>query len=126
MPDTMTQDATTTPTALLAGLRARGFKPCIYGNALKGIPHDQLRPGELDTIRAHRVGIFALLEEEIAAAVGVRGLPLSSLRTDGETQIRAGMDEPTLERYGENIDRLPAVVAFFDGASYWLADGFHR
>ena len=58
-------------------------------------------------------------------------LTVASLRTDGGTQPRAGLDEATVAEYteaitGPNSWPFPPLVAFFDGSHYWLADGFHR
>lgn len=54
---------------------------------------------------------------------------LSVIRTDGGTQARAGLDEAKVAEYAERMmagDDFPALVAFYDGSDYWLADGFHR
>lgn len=54
---------------------------------------------------------------------------LSEIRTDGGTQSRIGLDRAKVEEYREAIasgDDFPALVAFYDGTDYWLADGFHR
>ncbi len=63
-------------------------------------------------------------------------LPLDSIRTDGGTQARAGLDDVTVQEYAEtwlNLSHrqngfleMPPIVVFHDGESYWLADGFHR
>lgn len=56
-------------------------------------------------------------------------LPLAVLRWDGGTQPRAGLDEGTVADYAEAMGTgasFPAVLVFFDGTDYWLADGFHR
>lgn len=53
-------------------------------------------------------------------------IEISRIRRDGGTQIRAAIDDKTVERYTEHVHKLPPVVVFFDGADYWLADGFHR
>jgi len=56
-------------------------------------------------------------------------LSLASIRTDGGTQSRAQLYHPTVSDYVEIIAGgvdFPAVVVFFDGTDYWLADGFHR
>ena len=56
-------------------------------------------------------------------------LALASIRTDGGTQSRAQLYHPTVSDYVEVIASgvdFPAVVVFFDGKDYWLADGFHR
>jgi ParB-like nuclease family protein len=48
---------------------------------------------------------------------------------DAGTQVRAGIDEPTVALYAERMtvgDQFPPVVVFHDGSSYYLADGFHR
>jgi DNA modification methylase len=53
----------------------------------------------------------------------------SILRRDGGTQPRAALDETIIQEYADALragDTFPAVVAFHDGAAYWLADGFHR
>jgi ParB-like nuclease domain len=56
-------------------------------------------------------------------------LPLDRIRTDGGTQARAGLDEPTVTEYAEALEGgavFPPIVVFHDAADYWLADGFHR
>ena len=54
---------------------------------------------------------------------------LADIRTDGGTQSRAAINAQIVADYAEAIklgDVFPPVVVFFDGADYWLADGFHR
>lgn len=56
-------------------------------------------------------------------------LNLRSIRIDGGTQSRAELNNTTVEEYTEAMlegAAFPPIVVFFDGASYWLADGFHR
>lgn len=56
-------------------------------------------------------------------------LRLDSVRLDGGTQPRAAMNKNVIEEYGGFITDgavFPAVTVFYDGAEYWLADGFHR
>jgi hypothetical protein len=56
-------------------------------------------------------------------------LKLDQIRIDGGTQPRVAIDEQVVadyaEQYSNGVDLKPVVV-FFDGATYWLADGFHR
>jgi transposase-like protein len=56
-------------------------------------------------------------------------LPIAGLRVDGGTQPRAVLDFEAIEDYAEAMSagvKFPPVAAFYDGDSYWLADGFHR
>jgi hypothetical protein len=56
-------------------------------------------------------------------------LELSQLRTDGGTQPRVAINDATVTEYAGLLKegvKFPPVVAFHDGATYWLADGFHR
>lgn len=56
-------------------------------------------------------------------------LSLDHIRIDGGTQARAGLSEETLRDYVALLEdgvQFPPVVVFYDGAAYWLADGFHR
>jgi hypothetical protein len=56
-------------------------------------------------------------------------LPLSAIRTDGGTQIRARLNRPAIDRYAALMREghtFPPMVVFFDGREYWLAHGFHR
>ena len=56
-------------------------------------------------------------------------LELAHIRTDGDTQGRAALDEAVVAEYAalmaEGV-QFPPVRVWFDGQAYWLADGFHR
>lgn len=56
-------------------------------------------------------------------------IPIESVRINGGTQSRVELNQSTISEYAESIRLavdLPPVVVFFDGATFWLADGFHR
>lgn len=56
-------------------------------------------------------------------------VPLATIRTDGGTQARAGLDARTVAEYVEALTggaSFPPVDLVRDGAELWLADGFHR
>lgn len=56
-------------------------------------------------------------------------LDLASIRIDGGTQSRTSINTDTVAEYAQALTdgaTMPPVVVFFDGADYWLADGFHR
>jgi uncharacterized ParB-like nuclease family protein len=61
----------------------------------------------------------------------VKEISLSRIVARQGVQARVAMNEETIEEYAEAMrkgDKFPPVVVFSDddGASYWLADGFHR
>jgi hypothetical protein len=54
---------------------------------------------------------------------------LNKIRIDGDTQARPEINYSLVTEYAEKMRdgvKFPPVTVFFDGASYWLADGFHR
>ena len=56
-------------------------------------------------------------------------IELSLIRIDGGTQSRAELNQGTVDEYCDsylNGNDMPPVTLFFDGSTYWLADGFHR
>lgn len=56
-------------------------------------------------------------------------IDLTNIRLDGGTQPRAELREDVIEDYAEAMRAgvvFPPVVVYFDGETYWLADGFHR
>jgi len=56
-------------------------------------------------------------------------MEVNQIRIDGGTQARAELNQDTITEYAEAIKagaRFPALVAFFDGKAFWLAEGFHR
>lgn len=56
-------------------------------------------------------------------------LDINKIRIDGGTQCRVVIDQPTVYAYLEVMKedaRFPLLEAVFDGATYWLTDGFHR
>jgi hypothetical protein len=61
--------------------------------------------------------------------IEIRTVPLDSVRINGGTQSRVELSQSTIAEYAEAIrfgTDLPPVAMFFDGAAFWLADGFHR
>jgi hypothetical protein len=56
-------------------------------------------------------------------------LDLEEVRRDGGTQPRTKIDLHHIKRLEEQMEdgqEIEPVVVFYDGESYWLADGFHR
>jgi hypothetical protein len=56
-------------------------------------------------------------------------LPLASIRVDWTINARATVRREVSLDYAEALKagaKFPPVVIFFDGDTYWLADGFHR
>lgn len=57
-------------------------------------------------------------------------LRIAQIRTDGGTQPRAHLNPETVTEYANAMADdgivFPSVTVFYDGADYWLADGFHR
>jgi len=56
-------------------------------------------------------------------------LGIDVIRIDGDTQSRDEINQALINEYAEHMDEgveFPAILTFFDGVSYWLADGFHR
>jgi hypothetical protein len=54
---------------------------------------------------------------------------LNKIRIDGETQARIEINYDVVKGYAEKMREgiiFPPVLTYFDGANYWLADGFHR
>jgi len=61
--------------------------------------------------------------------VDTRTIEMSAIRTDGETQPRTAINPGIVQEYAEAMESgvlLPPVTVVFDGATYWLIDGFHR
>lgn len=59
----------------------------------------------------------------------VTRLAIETIRRDGGTQPRAGLDQAVVEEYAEVIREggaLPPVEVVYDGTDYWLWDGYHR
>jgi hypothetical protein len=56
-------------------------------------------------------------------------LAIDRIRRDPRTQPRNHINHEVVERYRDAMeagDAFPPVTVFFDGAEYWLADGWHR
>ena len=59
----------------------------------------------------------------------MKKIKIDDLRIDGGTQGRSVIDQPTVYNYLEHMkegDEFPRMFAVYDGATYWLVDGFHR
>jgi phage N-6-adenine-methyltransferase len=59
-------------------------------------------------------------------------IELSQLRIDGGTQMRAGLNDATVQEYMEAMRNFggygpfPPIVVYYDGTDHWVGDGFHR
>lgn len=58
-----------------------------------------------------------------------RELAISQLRLDGGTQVREQLDKSAVREYATLLadgSEPPPIDVVFDGANYWVANGFHR
>ena len=57
-------------------------------------------------------------------------IQINAIRIDGGTQARVVLDQAVVAEYAEiyrdSPTTLPPVKVLFDGAQFWLVDGFHR
>lgn len=56
-------------------------------------------------------------------------LPLESINIYGGTQTRLKTTDEAIESYADEMSQgavFPPIAVYFDGSTYWLADGFHR
>lgn len=59
----------------------------------------------------------------------MKTINIKAIQTDGGTQSRTAINESVVADYCDALvsgAEFPPVCVFFDGAEYWLADGFHR
>lgn len=58
-----------------------------------------------------------------------QAIQLAKISIYGGTQTRAATNDEAVSHYAEEMEsgvEFPPITLFFDGATYWLADGFHR
>ena len=56
-------------------------------------------------------------------------LSIDKIQCARDIQPRVATDKAVVKEYAARLDAgddLPPVVVFFDGTTYWLAEGFHR
>lgn len=56
-------------------------------------------------------------------------LSLESINVYGGTQARVRTNDDAIASYADEMSQgavFPPIVVFYDGTTYWLADGFHR
>ncbi len=59
----------------------------------------------------------------------LQDLPLDRIDVHGGTQTRVRTDDEAISSYATEMMQgtvFPPITVYFDGATYWLADGFHR
>lgn len=59
----------------------------------------------------------------------IQEIHIDKINIYGGTQARLKTNEDAIESYAEEMQRgavFPPIDVYFDGATYWLADGFHR
>jgi len=58
-----------------------------------------------------------------------QALPLESINVYGGTQARVRTSDEAIASYAEEMSNgavFPPIIVYYDGSTYWLADGFHR
>lgn len=59
----------------------------------------------------------------------IQEISIDQINIYGGTQARVKTSEDAIESYAEEMQRgavFPPISVYFDGTTYWLADGFHR
>lgn len=92
-------------------------------------------PNDLSTLTWVKSPAYRLLEGEqpplpIKDPINdITELDPKIIHTDGGTQARAGLTPSKVDEYQERMeagDSFPPITVYYDGANYWLADGYHR
>lgn len=68
-------------------------------------------------------------KRESATETDIRIMSIEEISIYGGTQTRSNTNDDAIDSYAESIEggqSFPPVEVYFDGAKYWLADGFHR
>lgn len=94
---------------------------CDFANVSRGAVDKAISAGR--PIGQYNFQKVQLQENEMNTT---KEIPIDVIRTDGGTQIRVGLNEKYVAELMESLAGLPAPTVMFDGAAYWLADGFHR
>lgn len=61
--------------------------------------------------------------------MSVQTLPIANIKADTRAQPRLNLNTDVTLAYQDALQsgaKFPPLTVFFDGESYWLADGFHR
>lgn len=59
----------------------------------------------------------------------IQKISIEQINIYGGTQARVKTNDDAIESYAEEMQRgavFPPISVYFDGTTYWLADGFHR
>jgi hypothetical protein len=59
----------------------------------------------------------------------IQEISIEKINIYGGTQARVKTNEDAIESYADEMQRgavFPPISVYFDGSTYWLADGFHR
>ena len=73
-----------------------------------------------------------VLGDVLGAAPSIAAVDVDRVRIDGGTQMRASLDDDTVQRYVTVLQDagdawpFPVITVFYDGQAHWMADGFHR
>lgn len=70
-----------------------------------------------------------MTEKSTQGKTSLKKLNITTIRIDGGTQPRTSINYEVVKNYAELMRedvKFPPVAVFYDGAEYWLADGFHR
>lgn len=71
----------------------------------------------------------AVLSGAGAAQPAATKVAIKNIINDGGTQMRASLNFETVSEYAEAMlagVTFPPITLYYDGETYWLADGFHR
>ncbi|WP_099067893.1 hypothetical protein [Nostoc linckia] len=78
---------------------------------------------------AIQVGQTLILASVQKLKIETSKIQLTNIKLDGGTQSRAGINQQVVDEYAvawRDGAKFPAIIVFYDGENYWLADGFHR
>ncbi|RCJ20104.1 hypothetical protein A6S26_05130 [Nostoc sp. ATCC 43529] len=78
---------------------------------------------------AKQMGQALILASVQKLKIEASKIQLANIKLDGGTQSRAGINQQVVGEYAvawRDGAKFPAIIVFYDGENYWLADGFHR